>query len=338
MLFEPSGEWLAAIPAQVRVQCLGAPRPKRKLSKLLWACAMTIELRRHLARSVPQCCLTFLWPVSVMVVLAGLGLKSRPRIMWSVQSDLARNLLAKPFGALRLGFFAALLRRGVDFFIVPSHQLARSLRARLRLQEKRVLVVPNAVSLRASDAQLGQSSYQWGPGLRVISVGRLHPAKNFAVLLRALSLAKQRGLFFSCAIVGGGDQQAELQEMCLELKLQDQVKLLGARSDISALLGSAQLFVSSSDWETFGVAIAEALLCGLPVVATATDGARDLIVSGRNGVLVEPGDVHALADALCSVAMSLESHLWPLKCREAFEQRLSPINVAQRYADAIGTS
>ncbi|HEX8353323.1 MAG TPA: glycosyltransferase, partial [Pyrinomonadaceae bacterium] len=71
--------------------------------------------------------------------------------------------------------------------------------------------------------------------------------------------------------------------------------------EVARLLASLDLFVSASRSEAFGVAMVEAQACGVPVVATATDGAREIVEEGVTGLLVPVGDVNSLASSIASL-------------------------------------
>ncbi|HKP72259.1 MAG TPA: glycosyltransferase family 4 protein, partial [Pyrinomonadaceae bacterium] len=80
--------------------------------------------------------------------------------------------------------------------------------------------------------------------------------------------------------------------------LQERVLLTGYVSELTPLISSLDLYVSASRAEAFGLATLEALMCGVATVATATDGAREIIDDGATGKLVPVGDVDALARAM----------------------------------------
>ena len=133
----------------------------------------------------------------------------------------------------------------------------------------------------------------------LLSVGRLHHAKDYPNLLLAfaelctMSSDKNPAKLF---IVGAGELEELIIEQIGTLKLQDNVKLLGRRSDISSLMSAADLFVLSSSFEGFGLVVAEAMACNTFVVATDCGGVKE--VMGGCGLLVPPKDSKALAQAL----------------------------------------
>lgn len=131
---------------------------------------------------------------------------------------------------------------------------------------------------------------------RLIMIGRCEPQKDHRTLLRALASAKD--LDWTLDFVGDGPQRADVEAEINALGLSPRVRLLGYRSDVAALLASAQIFVLITNWESFPRSIIEAMRAGLPVVASAVGGAAESVVHGRTGFVVPRGDVTTLAARL----------------------------------------
>jgi len=89
-----------------------------------------------------------------------------------------------------------------------------------------------------------------------------------------------------------------MEQLASDLGVTDRVKFLGIRRDVPALMSAADAFVLSSAWEGFGLVIAEALACKLPVAVTDSGGPREVVDNGRVGFLVPPRDPDALAQAM----------------------------------------
>lgn len=122
-----------------------------------------------------------------------------------------------------------------------------------------------------------------GPGPVVLAVGALVDHKDHATLARAAV-----GLEARVLVAGEGPLRSQLEGTALEL--------LGQRQDVPALMARADVFVHSSKLEGMGQVVAEALLAGLPVVATAAGGVPEVV--GDAGLLVPVGDADALRHAL----------------------------------------
>ena len=108
------------------------------------------------------------------------------------------------------------------------------------------------------------------------------------------------------AILGSGPLEAETRRLAAELGLEDAVTLPG-RTDIRDWLERADVFVHSSRWEGFGIVLLEAMLAGLPVVATRVSAVPEVVADGETGLLVEPGDDTGLAEALGASALGPRS-------------------------------
>ncbi len=135
---------------------------------------------------------------------------------------------------------------------------------------------------------------------RILCVGRLVPEKGHAVLIAAVARLRDAGREVELEIVGSGPGEQELRRLTAQLELSRHVTFAGAvgQEEIGAHYAAADLFCSSSFCEGLPVVLMEALASGRAVVATAIAGVRELIVDGESGLLVAPGDVGELAEAI----------------------------------------
>jgi glycosyltransferase involved in cell wall biosynthesis len=127
--------------------------------------------------------------------------------------------------------------------------------------------------------------------------GRLEPQKGIDVLLHALVRLPQAAL----RVVGEGSFRAELEQLASRLGVADRVTWVGWSADPRRELESVDVFVQPSRFEAFPLAILEAMLAGLPVVATDVGSVADAIIDGETGTLVRPEDPVALADAVAAL-------------------------------------
>jgi glycosyltransferase involved in cell wall biosynthesis len=150
--------------------------------------------------------------------------------------------------------------------------------------------------------------------LRMVSVGRLIGFKGFLHLIGSCGQLKRRGVKFEMHIVGEGPIRPELEGRILVENVQDCVRLLGVRSqeEIKRELAEADLFVLASIFDSVGASdilptvITEAMACSLPVVSTNVTGIPEMVEHGVSGLLVEPTDETAMADAVCELAANPE--------------------------------
>ena len=131
-----------------------------------------------------------------------------------------------------------------------------------------------------------------------VCVARLAPQKNHSLLLDAFAKGPAADRNAHLMLVGDGPLRDQLETQAKNLGLSGQVHFLGVRSDIPDILGAADVFVLSSSFEGNPLSVMEAMAAGLPIVSTAVGGVSDLFQSGKEGLLVPPGDVHELAKAI----------------------------------------
>jgi glycosyltransferase involved in cell wall biosynthesis len=133
----------------------------------------------------------------------------------------------------------------------------------------------------------------------ILSVGTVIPRKACDILIEALALITD--LKWRCTIAGSLDRSpetaAQVRDLIAKYSMESEIKLTGEINDLDPLYRSADMLVSSSRYEGYGMAIAEAMAYGLPVVA-ANAGAIPEVVPDSAGILVPPGDPMALASAL----------------------------------------
>jgi glycosyltransferase involved in cell wall biosynthesis len=140
----------------------------------------------------------------------------------------------------------------------------------------------------------------------MLAVGRLHPVKDHAFLIRACRLLKNRSLPFVCTIAGDGPERALIEPLIRDLDLRDEVRLVGhlSHQQLDACYAAADLVVLTSRSEGIPLVLMEAMARGRPVLAPAITGIPELVLDGRNGFLYRPG---ALEDFVARVELVLRS-------------------------------
>jgi glycosyltransferase involved in cell wall biosynthesis len=187
----------------------------------------------------------------------------------------------------------------VDGVVTTSRWTRRWLLDAYELDPSRVAVaVPGVAPAPAAASDLA--------GRRLLCVGAVIPAKGHDVLVEALAGVVRLGAVCEC--VGSLERDPgfveRLHRRAVELGVADRVRFPGPLDGaaLDAVYASADLFVSPSRGETYGMAVTEALACGIPVLATRVGGLPEALgraPSGRRpGILVPPDDAVALASAL----------------------------------------
>jgi glycosyltransferase involved in cell wall biosynthesis len=183
---------------------------------------------------------------------------------------------------------------------------AEAVRAALQRRHSKLLTptqtIPNGVDTArfaggdraATRAELGVPQ----DALLVLMVANLIPYKGHRDALQAFARLRAQAPRAVLALAGSGPEAEPLRSLAAELGLQRAVLLLGQRSDVPRLCGAADVALLASHVEGLPNAVLEASAAGLPVVATRAGGTAELVVDETTGLLVEPGDIQALGEAL----------------------------------------
>jgi glycosyltransferase involved in cell wall biosynthesis len=181
--------------------------------------------------------------------------------------------------------------------IAVSRAVAGSLRSQSIFDRNKIVTIHNGIDL----AKFERPDPSRTDGrMRVGSAGHLAPIKGHEDFVRAAALVRQNRPDVEFVIAGedksqSGENRTALEMLIRELRLSDHVRLIGWVDDMPQFLSTLDLFVSAARSEPFGLAIVEAMAAGVPVVATASEGARETIDEEKTGRLVGVGDVAALA-------------------------------------------
>jgi glycosyltransferase involved in cell wall biosynthesis len=215
-----------------------------------------------------------------------------------------------------------------DRIIAVSNGVFRAIRSHTRIPRERILTIPNGVEpnpfARHEDRHTLRPLLDLPPDRPlVVTVGRLTREKGHSYLQDALASipASQRPLTL---IVGDGPEREELEARNRAMDLAEDIRFLGNRRDVPALLSAADLFVLSSLWEGLPLVLLEAMAAGLPAVVTAVGGNPEVVEDGVSGVLVPAGDEQALAAAVLSLLNNpLRRQHMGQAARERFERYFS---------------
>jgi len=143
-------------------------------------------------------------------------------------------------------------------------------------------------------------NYQLRQLNRIIVVARLEKFKRVDTVIKACYELKNQGFLLECVVVGDGPKRDSLNELIQELKLSNQVKLLGYRShtDTLRMINSSKVMVLASESEGIPVSLMEAMASKVAVIGPRVNGVSELIREGEHGFLVEPGDVEELSNKM----------------------------------------
>lgn len=191
-----------------------------------------------------------------------------------------------------------LLLRNARFVIAVSNAVADNLRREKIFREEKIVTVRYGV--HSSGFHVEHREHE---GFCVGTIGNLDPVKGIDVFVEAASKVIERMPGVSFEIVGedrasDGRNEKNVRQLIAKLGLEGIVELRGWSDKIAETLAGFDLFVSASRSESFGFVIAEAMLAGVPVIATETAGANEIIGDVPLGMLVPLESPDVLADAI----------------------------------------
>lgn len=190
-----------------------------------------------------------------------------------------------------------LLRHCVDGIVVNSADIRAHLLAHTpRIPMDRIHVVYNGVPEIGSPKEDFRTRWEVPPGMPLIgAAGRLAHQKGFDFLIRTFAEVRGHRPDARLVIVGEGSERPALEALVHELGLVGAVLLPGFCEDMAGFFEALDLFVLSSREEGLANVLLEAMMCGLPVVATDISGTREAVVHGETGHVVPSGDCEEMA-------------------------------------------
>ena len=135
----------------------------------------------------------------------------------------------------------------------------------------------------------------------LVSVGSLSPQKNQKRMLEVFQKVHLIHPDWKLIIYGEGTLRNHLESYAVHLGVQDYVDFPGATKNVSSVLSEASIFLLTSKIEGFGLVLIEAMACGLPCVSFMAPGPNSIIEDGKNGYLIQQGDVDGFAKSVCSL-------------------------------------
>lgn len=245
-----------------------------------------LRIRRELRRSRPDVLVAFMEGTTILALLAAAG--TRIPVVISEVAVPALQQIGPLWNRLR-----KLLYPRARAFIVPTKGVQSYFEQQFGF---RCMALPNPVE------EPPPASVSAASGLEVIAAGRLSPEKGFDMLLRSWTTVQRSTPEARLTIFGEGPERETLQQLAVELGVADSVAFPGNTSALAQEFEKAAMFVLSSRYEGFGNVLCEAMASGRAVVSfDCPTGPREIIRDGIDGVLVPPGDVEKLAEAITTL-------------------------------------
>jgi glycosyltransferase involved in cell wall biosynthesis len=270
-------------------------------------------LYRELVEFRPDVVHTLLFPATVAMAT----LARTPGAVWVQTNMYGPGLRVVPHGRLKVPLDRWAGRR-FDHLVAISRAVERFLVADYGHRPEKVSCIP----LGWEGTPRPHRTDPRPP--TVVCVAHFRPEKGHAVLLDALLV-----------LVGRGELEDDLRARVERLGLTGCVEMAGPVADVWPILAAAHVFALPSLSEAYGIAVAEAMAAGLPVVASAVGGVPELVDEGVTGELFAVGDHHALAGHLVRVLRSPELQARMGSCAKVAAETLRRAHSIDRYLQLL---
>lgn len=194
---------------------------------------------------------------------------------------------------------------------------------------------PARIVVRPMPTEVGGTVGDGPGGGGVVTVGRLTPFKRLDLLVDAMAAIKARGRTVRLTIVGDGTERAALEQRARDRGIADTTVFVGSvpPDQVAAKIAHADLFAFPAENEGLGLAAAEALMLGIPVVAVRSGGVPDIVPATGAGRLVTPGDLEGFVAAIAAVLDDPAARQRARDVGTALRRQLAPAAVARVFAD-----
>jgi len=339
-------------PLRARIEQLGIPvevLPQRRYSILAFPFYVRemFTIRQALVRLVQKYEIDviqthLLRSLDFLVATLRFGAQ-RPLIFWTVHNY---NFALRPEQLPHFRWLAGtkqaahswLYRRmahWVNGFIAVSNDVAAGILKTIGPVQERIAIISNGVDTRRYEMLADRSTTRRTLGftedeILYTVVGTLKEQKGHRYLIEAVAPLIARTPELHILIVGDGELRGSLEAQVRAAGIEGNVHFLGNRSDVPSILSASDVFVLPSLWEGLPMALIEAMASGLPVIATLVSGSQQVVEQGRSGILVPPGEMVPLRQAIEDLLAD------PEKARllgKAARQRVEEAYSARRQAE-----
>ena len=233
-------------------------------------------------------------------------------------------------------FLKKKLYPSADKIIAISEGVKKSLIEKLKLPSSKIEVIYNP----AGDNRIIELSKEkvennyFSNNFNIINIGRLTKQKDHITLLKAMKLVLKK-IQCNLLIIGDGSERKNIYKFIKDNDLENNVNLLGYKSNPWKYLSRSDLFVLSSIWEGFGNVIVESMILGVPVISSdCNSGPSEILVDGKYGDLFEIRDYNKLSELILKEYNSRESKS-KLDLIAKRSNNFSINEISRRYAESF---
>lgn len=314
---------------RIKLICLNTPGSDLFFIKIISTIKRYFLLKKIYKSERPDVIYSFMTTVNITAVLSSFGIKFLGKLYISVHN--MASLQGGGFNAFIIKLFIKKIYPLSSGIIAVSEGVKKDLIKNYSIAEKNISVIYNPIDIEYVLKQKSASDIP--PELNmlqekyIVNIGSLNRQKGQDDLIRALKIVVNK-IDCKLMIIGEGPERANLLLLAKELGIGHRLVFMGFQDNPFQYLKFSKVFVSSSLWEGFGVAIVEAMACDVPVIATnCPSGPDEIIEDNIDGILIPVADPKTMANAIIRVLedeqLSVRLKLNGLKKAEEFSVKIS---------------
>ncbi len=238
--------------------------------------------------------------------LCGWLIAKKNKLKWQTQihTDVFSPYFYKQSLANKIRvILAKFLIKRADSIRVVSQRIKRSL-VNLKISQAKIFVLPifaDVNKLAKAEATISLKEKYPQFNFIILMASRLSPEKNIGLAIDAVSSILKTYSSAGLVIIGSGREANNLKSKIKKLKLYNKIILEPWTNDLASYYKSADLFLQTSNYEGWGMAIVEAMALGCPVIMTDVGCAGELVINGQSGLVIPVGDKIKLAEAIIKI-------------------------------------
>lgn len=301
VLVKKTGAFLTDIDPRVNLISLKKEHVGQSLFPLL----------KYFKKSKPDVFISNLTHLNIVTIIAKFFSGTRSKIIITEHSSITTNNLQKGGKEGILVFLARFLYPLADKTVVVSEGAAQNLIEAIKINPNKVQSIYNPIDMDRIRILSGEKIDEFWLTEKsipvLIAIGRLEQEKNFSFLLNVFqTLTKKRKA--RLLILGEGSERQMLEQQMIAYGIENDVKLLGIKTNPYPYISNADILVCTSKYEGFNITLAESLACGTPVISmNCPYGPAEILDNGTYGQLISPGDQDGMVNAIIAAIDHPES-------------------------------
>ncbi len=301
VLVKKTGAFLTDIDQRVNLISLKKEHVGQSLFPLL----------KYFKKSKPDVFISNLTHLNIVTIIAKFFSGTRSKIIITEHSSITTNNLQKGGKEGILVFLARFLYPLADKTVVVSEGAAQNLIEAIKINPNKVQSIYNPIDMDRIRILSGEKIDEFWLTEKsipvLIAIGRLEQEKNFSFLLNVFqTLIKKRKV--RLLILGEGSERQMLEQQMIAFGIENDVKLLGIKTNPYPYISNADILVCTSKYEGFNITLAESLACGTPVISmNCPYGPAEILDNGTYGQLISPGDQDGMVNAIIAAIDHPES-------------------------------